>query len=145
MNTALLTHNACGKHEMSPGHPESPQGLVAITDELKQRQLFDVPTCTFPSRCGHGLPLRTVALPSLTGRKRPSVFAKSREDVRPFQVRRGTPEALVATTRNALSLPTAPPARPRPRSPSASAATHRSADAEGERGRGRARPLSLRS
>jgi len=41
MTTALITHEVCALHEMSPQHPESPQRLGAITDELKSRELFD--------------------------------------------------------------------------------------------------------
>ena len=42
MNTALIMHDVCALHEMSPQHPESPQRLAAITDQLKERQLHDL-------------------------------------------------------------------------------------------------------
>ena len=41
MTTALITHEVCAKHEMSPHHPECPQRLAAITDQLKARGLYD--------------------------------------------------------------------------------------------------------
>lgn len=42
MKTALIMHDACALHEMSPQHPESPKRLGAITDQLKSRNLFDL-------------------------------------------------------------------------------------------------------
>jgi acetoin utilization deacetylase AcuC-like enzyme len=34
MRTAFYTHAACARHDMGPGHPESPQRLAAISDHL---------------------------------------------------------------------------------------------------------------
>lgn len=44
MTIALIMHDDCAKHEMSPGHPESPQRLAAVSDQLKARQLYDLMT-----------------------------------------------------------------------------------------------------
>ena len=41
MSTALITHNDCVLHEISPGHPESPQRIGAILDQLKKQDLYD--------------------------------------------------------------------------------------------------------
>jgi len=41
MPTALITHNDCVLHEISPGHPESPQRIGAILDQLKKQDLYD--------------------------------------------------------------------------------------------------------
>ncbi len=41
MTTALITHNDCVLHEISPGHPESPQRIGAILDQLKKENLYD--------------------------------------------------------------------------------------------------------
>jgi len=41
MSTALITHNDCVLHEISPGHPESPQRMGAILDQLKKADLYD--------------------------------------------------------------------------------------------------------
>lgn len=41
MPTALITHDVCAKHEMSSHHPECPERLAAITDQLKERDLYD--------------------------------------------------------------------------------------------------------
>jgi len=41
MSTALITHNDCVLHEISPGHPESPQRIGAILDQLKKENLYD--------------------------------------------------------------------------------------------------------
>lgn len=41
MTTALLTHETCVLHEISPGHPEQPARIAAVTDRLKEEQLYD--------------------------------------------------------------------------------------------------------
>jgi acetoin utilization deacetylase AcuC-like enzyme len=41
MTTAYITHSRCFEHEMTPGHPESPQRLWAIRDALIQARLMD--------------------------------------------------------------------------------------------------------
>lgn len=41
MTTAFFTHGDCVKHEISPGHPECPERIAAITDRLKEDDLFD--------------------------------------------------------------------------------------------------------
>jgi len=41
MSTALITHNDCVLHEISPGHPECPQRIGAILDQLKKQDLYD--------------------------------------------------------------------------------------------------------
>lgn len=41
MSTAWISHPACLQHEMSPGHPESPERLRAIEHELHVQGLFD--------------------------------------------------------------------------------------------------------
>ncbi len=41
MTTALITHDDCVLHEISPGHPESPQRIGAILDQLKKENLYD--------------------------------------------------------------------------------------------------------
>lgn len=41
MNTALVTHRDVVRHEIAPGHPESPQRIDAILDELMKRELHD--------------------------------------------------------------------------------------------------------
>lgn len=41
MATALFTHDTCRLHEISPGHPEQPARIAAVTDQLKQDKLFD--------------------------------------------------------------------------------------------------------
>lgn len=41
MSTALVTHNDCVLHEISPGHPECPQRIGAILDHLKKENLYD--------------------------------------------------------------------------------------------------------
>ena len=41
MPTALITHNDCVLHEISPGHPECPQRIGAILDHLKKQDLYD--------------------------------------------------------------------------------------------------------
>ncbi len=41
MTTALFTHETCVLHEISPGHPEQPARIAAVTDRLKEEQLYD--------------------------------------------------------------------------------------------------------
>lgn len=41
MSTALISHNDCVLHEISPGHPECPQRIGAILDQLKKENLYD--------------------------------------------------------------------------------------------------------
>ncbi len=41
MPTALVTHNDVVLHEISPGHPECPQRIGAILDQLKKEDLYD--------------------------------------------------------------------------------------------------------
>ncbi len=41
MPTALLSHHDCVLHEVSPGHPECPQRIDAINDQLKKQDVFD--------------------------------------------------------------------------------------------------------
>jgi len=41
MSTALISHNDCVLHEISPGHPESPQRIGAILDHLKKENIYD--------------------------------------------------------------------------------------------------------
>lgn len=41
MTTALIAHRDCVLHEISPGHPESPQRIDAILDQLKAQGVYD--------------------------------------------------------------------------------------------------------
>lgn len=41
MTTALISHRDCVRHEISPGHPECPQRIDAITDQLMKQDVFD--------------------------------------------------------------------------------------------------------
>lgn len=41
MNTALISHTDCVRHEISPGHPECPQRIDAINDQLKKQDAYD--------------------------------------------------------------------------------------------------------
>jgi acetoin utilization deacetylase AcuC-like enzyme len=41
LSTAFITHEACLRHEMDPGHPEEPGRLLAIHDQLVASGLFD--------------------------------------------------------------------------------------------------------
>jgi len=41
MSTALISHSDCVLHEISPGHPESPQRIGAISDQLKKQDVYD--------------------------------------------------------------------------------------------------------
>jgi acetoin utilization deacetylase AcuC-like enzyme len=42
---AFITHADCARHEMGGGHPECPERLGAIQDELQARGLLDVMSC----------------------------------------------------------------------------------------------------
>ncbi|MEE9320771.1 MAG: histone deacetylase family protein [Granulosicoccus sp.] len=42
MTTALISHRDCILHEISPGHPECPQRIDAVNDELMRQALFDL-------------------------------------------------------------------------------------------------------
>lgn len=39
--TAFVTHSECLKHNMGVGHPECPERLIAIRDQLMASQIFD--------------------------------------------------------------------------------------------------------
>ena len=41
MKTALVSHDDCVRHEISPGHPECPQRLDAVREALMQGELHD--------------------------------------------------------------------------------------------------------
>jgi acetoin utilization deacetylase AcuC-like enzyme len=41
MPTALISHRDCVGHEISPGHPECPQRIDAINDQLKKQDVHD--------------------------------------------------------------------------------------------------------
>lgn len=41
MSTALISHRDCVRHEISPGHPECPQRIDAINDQLMKQDVFD--------------------------------------------------------------------------------------------------------
>jgi acetoin utilization deacetylase AcuC-like enzyme len=41
MTTAYITHSDCLRHEMGPGHPESPERLVAINEQMRSSGLLD--------------------------------------------------------------------------------------------------------
>ncbi len=41
MTTALIAHPDCELHEISPGHPESPQRISAIVERLQMEGIFD--------------------------------------------------------------------------------------------------------
>lgn len=41
MSTALISHQDCVLHEISPGHPECPQRIGAINDQLKKQGVYD--------------------------------------------------------------------------------------------------------
>jgi len=44
LSIALIMHDVCARHEIAPGHPECPQRLAAVSDQLKARQLYDLMT-----------------------------------------------------------------------------------------------------
>jgi len=41
VSTALFTHDVCVLHEISPGHPEQPARIQAVTDQLKADNLYN--------------------------------------------------------------------------------------------------------
>ena len=41
MSTALISHRNCVRHEISAGHPECPQRIDVINDQLKKQEIFD--------------------------------------------------------------------------------------------------------
>lgn len=41
MPTALISHRDCVGHEISPGHPECPQRVDAVNDQLKKQDVYD--------------------------------------------------------------------------------------------------------
>jgi len=41
MATLLVTHQDCVKHEISPNHPECPERIGVILDQLKKQDLYD--------------------------------------------------------------------------------------------------------
>ncbi|MGQ7847494.1 histone deacetylase family protein [Granulosicoccus sp. 3-233] len=41
MPTALISHHDCVMHEISPDHPECPQRVDAIADQLKKQDVYD--------------------------------------------------------------------------------------------------------
>jgi len=41
MTTVLITHRDCVLHEISPGHPESPQRVDAVLDQLMKQGVYD--------------------------------------------------------------------------------------------------------
>ncbi len=41
MSTAYITHSSCTRHQMSSGHPESPQRIAAIEEMLRAAGLFE--------------------------------------------------------------------------------------------------------
>jgi acetoin utilization deacetylase AcuC-like enzyme len=45
MTTAYITHPDCLRHEMGPGHPESPERLTAINEQMRSSGLLDELTC----------------------------------------------------------------------------------------------------
>ena len=45
MTTAYITHPDCLRHEMGPGHPESPERLTAINEQMRASGLLDELLC----------------------------------------------------------------------------------------------------
>ena len=45
MTTAYITHPDCLRHEMGPGHPESPERLTAINEQMRSSGLIDELQC----------------------------------------------------------------------------------------------------
>ncbi len=41
MSTAYITHLECTRHQMSSGHPESPQRMAAIEESLRAAGLLE--------------------------------------------------------------------------------------------------------
>ncbi len=45
MTTAYITHPDCLRHEMGPGHPECPERLVAVNEQMRAAGLLDELRC----------------------------------------------------------------------------------------------------
>ncbi len=45
MTTAYITHADCLRHEMGPGHPESPDRLKSVNEEMRSSGLIDTLRC----------------------------------------------------------------------------------------------------
>jgi acetoin utilization deacetylase AcuC-like enzyme len=45
MTTAYITHPDCLRHEMGPGHPESPERLIAVNEQMRSSGLLDELLC----------------------------------------------------------------------------------------------------
>jgi len=45
MKTAYITHADCLRHEMGPGHPESPDRLMAVNEQMRSSGLLDELIC----------------------------------------------------------------------------------------------------
>src|SRR5450755_3620110 len=45
MTTAYITHADCLRHEMGPGHPESPDRLSAVNEQMRSSGLLDELLC----------------------------------------------------------------------------------------------------
>src|SRR4029077_4995391 len=45
MTTAYITHPDCLRHEMGPGHPESPERLVAINEHMRSSGVLENLLC----------------------------------------------------------------------------------------------------
>ena len=45
MTTAYITHSDCLRHEMGPGHPERPERLTAIDDQMQSSGLMESLRC----------------------------------------------------------------------------------------------------
>jgi acetoin utilization deacetylase AcuC-like enzyme len=45
MNTAYITHSDCLRHEMGPGHPESPERLIAINEHMRSSGVLEQLLC----------------------------------------------------------------------------------------------------
>jgi len=41
MTTALISHSVCEQHEISPGHPECPERIGAILNQLKENGSYE--------------------------------------------------------------------------------------------------------
>ena len=46
MATALYTHDDCVLHEISPGHPEQPARIQAVSDQLKADNVYQTLSVT---------------------------------------------------------------------------------------------------
>ena len=45
MTTAYITHSDCLRHEMGPGHPESPDRLTAVNEHMRSSGLLEKLRC----------------------------------------------------------------------------------------------------